>query len=73
MWSAYRVRFHGGDAVAIRDVRGAVLGQGLIAYNSEEAELIKGAHSDDLADLLGYAGRRALVHRDDMALLDSSV
>ena len=65
--------FSRGDAVAIRDVRGAVLGQGLIAYNSEEAELIKGAHSDDLADLLGYAGRRALVHRDDMALLDSSV
>ena len=65
--------FSRGDAVSICDLTGSVLGQGLIAYDSEETALIKGARSDALAERLGYAGRRALIHRDDMALLDSTV
>ena len=63
--------FSRGDAVAICDERGTVLGHGLVGYDSVEANLIKGARSDDLESLLGYAGRAALVHRDDMALVDT--
>ena len=63
--------FSRGDAITIRANDNTVLGHGLIAYDCVEAELIKGAQSDELPSLLGYAGRPALVHRDDMALVDS--
>ena len=33
-----------------------------------EARIIMGHRSDRIAELLGYPGRAALVHRDDMAL-----
>lgn len=63
--------FSRGDAIAIRNQQGTVLGHGLIAYDSTEADLIKGARSDALESLLGYTGRPALIHRDDMALVET--
>ena len=62
--------FSRGDAIAILATDNQLLGHGLIAYDCVEADLIKGARSDELESLLGYAGRPALVHRDDMALVD---
>ena len=58
-----------GEAVIIRDAGGRELGRGLIAYSSEEASLIAGRNSMEIQATLGYAGRAALIHRDDMALL----
>ena len=63
--------FSRGDAIAIRSLDNQLLGHGLIAYDCVEADMIKGAQSDELQSLLGYAGRPALVHRDDMALVDT--
>ncbi len=60
--------FARGDVVTLKTKTGFILGQGLIGYDAEEADLIKGANSTDLESLLGYAGRPALIHRDDMAL-----
>ncbi len=65
--------FSRGDAVAIQNAAGDVLGQGLIAYDSDEARLIAGRKSEDMADLLGYEGRATMIHRDDMALSPSRV
>ena len=62
--------FSRGDAVAIKTLEDGLLGHGLIAYDHTEADLIKRARSDELQQLLGYAGRPALIHRDDMALVD---
>jgi len=39
-----------------------------VRYSAEEARLILGRRSDAIAEVLGYAGRGALVHRDDMVL-----
>lgn len=61
--------FGRGEAVIIRDVSGRELGRGLIAYTSDEASLIAGRNSMEIEATLGYAGRAALIHRDDMALL----
>jgi glutamate 5-kinase len=61
--------FERGDAVAIRDAAGVEIGRGLIAYSSPEAALIAGRNSMEIAEVLGYSGRAALIHRDDMALL----
>jgi glutamate 5-kinase len=62
-------QFERGEAVIIRDAGGRELGSGLIAYSSEEASLIAGRNSMEIEATLGYAGRAALIHRDDMALL----
>ena len=60
--------FDRGDPVTIRDAQGAELGQGLIRYTAQEAQMLQGQHSSQIEPLLGYPGRAALIHRDDMAL-----
>ncbi len=62
-------RFERGEAVIIRDTTGRELGRGLVAYSAEETALIAGRNSVEILAILGYAGRAALIHRDDMALL----
>jgi len=57
--------FGRGDPVTIAGPDGA-LGKGLARYTSAEAGAIKGRQSGDIEAVLGYPGRAALVHRDDM-------
>jgi glutamate 5-kinase len=60
--------FARGDAVVIRDLAGAVLGRGLVGYDAAEAARIIGRPSREIEAILGYPGRAAMVHRDDLAL-----
>jgi glutamate 5-kinase len=60
--------FQRGDPVTLEGPDGARLGLGLSRYTAEEARAIAGHRSDEIAAILGYPGRAALVHRDDMAL-----
>ena len=62
-------QFERGEAVVIRDEAGCEIGRGLTAYSSEEAARIAGRNSMEIETVLGYAGRAALIHRDDMVLL----
>lgn len=64
--------FSRGDAVTITDPQGRALGRGLIAYDSHDAERIRGCNSREIQSILGYAGRSEMIHRDDMALKDSA-
>lgn len=61
--------FHRGDAIAIRDAAGHTLAHGLCEYDAAECSLLMGRQSAEHADLLGYAPRRAVVHRDQLVLL----
>ena len=61
-------RFGRGEPVDILGADGTRLGVGLIRYTSAEAEIISGERSDRIEGLLGYPGRAALIHRDDMAI-----
>ena len=61
-------RFGRGDPVGIEGPEGGRLGLGLVRYTAEEAAAIAGRRSGDIAALLGYPGRAALIHRDDMVL-----
>lgn len=61
-------RFGRGDPVAILGPDGAQLGKGLARYTGDEARAIQGRQSRDIEDILGYPGRAALIHRDDMVL-----
>ncbi len=60
--------FGRGDPVAILAADGARLGQGLIRYTGAEAAAIAGRRSGDIPGILGYPGRAALIHRDDMVI-----
>ena len=60
--------FGRGEPVAILSPEGAVLGKGLVRYTAEEAKAIAGRRSGDIEAILGYQGRAALVHRDDMVI-----
>lgn len=60
--------FGRGDPVAIIGPMGETLANGLTRYTAEEARLIAGHHSAQIESILGYPGRAALIHRDDMAL-----
>ena len=61
-------RFERGDVIAVKARSGQVLGRALSAYDASDAERIRGRKSDEIEAILGYAGREALAHRDDMAL-----
>ena len=41
--------------------------------SSKEANVIKGVNSSQIGQLLGYPGRTALIHRNDMAITDNSL
>ncbi len=64
--------FERGDPVAIAAADGHTIGQGLSRYASLEAKQIAGKRTAEIIDILGYAGRAALIHRDDMVLQDRS-
>ncbi len=60
--------FERGDAISIKGPDGAGIGSGLVRYSAAETVLIKGHQSAKIEAVLGYPGRAALIHRDDMAL-----
>ena len=45
-----------------------LLGCGIIAYNSEEINIISGKKSQNIEKLLGYKGRDEDIHRDYMII-----
>ena len=60
--------FGRGEPVALISPTGVVLGKGLVRYTSAEARKIAGHRSGEIEAILGYPGRAALVHRDDMVV-----
>lgn len=60
--------FSRGDTIAIVGVAGREIARGLAGYDADEARQIAGKKSADIAAILGYAGRAAMVHRDDLVM-----
>ncbi len=60
--------FGRGDAVLIRAPDGTEIGRGLIGYDAEEAQAIRGKPSADILSILGAGGRSEMIHRDDLAI-----
>jgi len=60
--------FSRGDTVAIVDPDGREIARGLVAYDAEDAVKIAGLKSAEIAPVLGYAARSAMVHRDDLVV-----
>jgi glutamate 5-kinase len=60
--------FSRGDTVAILSLAGREIARGLAGYDAQEARQIAGRKSIEIAPILGYSGRAAMVHRDDMVM-----
>jgi glutamate 5-kinase len=60
--------FQRGDPVTITAPDGTILGRGLSAYASSDAERIAGHRSDQIEAILGWRGRDEMIHRDDLVL-----
>jgi glutamate 5-kinase len=60
--------FSRGDTVAILGPDGREIARGLVAYDAADAVRIAGRKSSEIAAVLGYEGRSAMVHRDDLVV-----
>jgi len=61
--------FQRGDMVNIYDAEGSRLGCGITNYSSADIAVIKGAHSEKIATLLGYDYGSEVVHRNNLAVV----
>jgi glutamate 5-kinase len=60
--------FERGDTVSIVDSKQTELARGIVRYNNKDLDRIKGCHSDQIAERLGYVYGSVAVHRDDLIL-----
>ena len=61
-------QFSRGDAVVVRGPDTDEIGRGLVAYDADDADRIKGHSSPDVMLILGASGRSEMIHRDDLVL-----
>eukprot|EP00878_Enallax_costatus_P014066 GHUV01014710.1.p1 GENE.GHUV01014710.1~~GHUV01014710.1.p1 ORF type:complete len:460 (+),score=92.12 GHUV01014710.1:380-1759(+) len=61
--------FSAQDAVSLCDASGHEFARGLSNFDSKEVNLMKGRHTNDLPDILGYHTEGELIHRGNLALL----
>ncbi len=62
-------RFARGEVVACVDESGKEIARGLVNYNADEVNRIKGQASEKIESLLGYVGEPELIHRDNLVLV----
>ena len=61
--------FSKGAVVSICDENRREFARGMVNYSSKELEIIKGAKSKEINDLLGYKDYDEVIHRDNLGLL----
>jgi glutamate 5-kinase len=61
--------FDEGECVTCVDDAGKEFARGLVSYNSQALERIKGARTAQIEQILGYKVSDEVIHRDDLALL----
>lgn len=60
--------FQRGDTLAIFDLEGREIARGISGYDATEASRIFGRKSTEIEAILGYPGRAAMIHRDDLVI-----
>ncbi|WP_181701790.1 glutamate 5-kinase [Chthonobacter albigriseus] len=61
-------RFGRGDAVRVLGPDGLEIARGLVAYDADDADRIRGRNSSAIEEILGLPGRAEMIHRDDLVL-----
>ena len=59
-------KFNKGDHVKIVDKNNEECARGLSSFSSDEINKIKGHHSSNIQELLGYIAKSEVVHKNDM-------
>lgn len=67
--TAVEGEFDSQEAVQLCDRNGKEIARGLVNYSSAELDRIRGRHSSEIADILGYVGAETIVHRDNLVLI----
>ena len=60
--------FTRGELVSCVDSDGTEIARGLVNYNSDEAERIKGQSTESISEILGYREDDELIHRDNLVV-----
>jgi glutamate 5-kinase len=66
---AVRGQFKRGEVVSCVDEQGREIARGLINYDIQEVERIKGQPSSAFVGILGYIDDKELIHRDNLVLM----
>ena len=61
--------FKKGDNILIVDNNNVDIARALSSFASSEIEKIKGLQSDEIENILGYASKSEIVHKDDIVIL----
>ena len=58
--------FEKGDHILVKDQSNVECARGLSSFSSTEIEKIKGSHSREIKNILGYSSREEIIHKDDL-------
>jgi glutamate 5-kinase len=58
--------FEKGDHILVKDQNNNECARGLASFSSIEIEKIKGSHSSEIKNILGYSSREEIIHKDDL-------
>ena len=58
--------FEKGDHILVKDLNNVERGRGLASFSSMEIKKIKGSHSSEIKNILGYSSREEVIHKDDL-------
>ncbi len=58
--------FEKGDHILVKDQNNVECARGLTSFSSVEIEKIKGSHSSEIKNILGYSSREEIIHKDDL-------
>ena len=58
--------FEKGDHILVKDQNNTECARGLTSFSSIEIEKIKGSHSKEIKNILGYSSREEIIHKDDL-------
>ena len=61
--------FEKGDHISVKDKNNIECARGLASFSSIEIEKIKGLHSSEIKNILGYSSREEIIHKDDLVEL----
>jgi glutamate 5-kinase len=59
-----------GAPIEFKDLRGDILGIGLVNYSSAEIREIQGLKTNQIKSILGHKSYDEVIHRDNLALFD---
>ena len=58
--------FEKGDHILVKNQNNVECARGLTSFSSIEVEKIKGSHSKEIKNILGYYSREEIIHKDDL-------